>query len=454
MNEEKLIRLLANETPLVETLRHYLSLQEAVQILEQFESDSWLPNGQVLWSGMPREKAQQWADRHRLQTLTTAMGPLMDVNHPNCLKSTKTHHQWSKYVHGASALFAWRIANGEEVTLLSPPPPERFHPSGLSYYQVIEEPIIRGSFGQNAVHKINIVHPLIKGSDEFFYELWPNDRRDKWVERFGLSACKMKWRQVRHSKVKTKSQSLMAFPKQHFSSPEELKYVEQHKPACIKPLYIISLLLVFLITLSQIPVVVLFYLLYLLLGKTWNGNDATKDDKVILKTPAATPITISAKATKAEHPTETSGQGATYKMEACEKSQKNVEKKIKNEKKARAKAQEEAARKLKNEKKARAKAQEEAARKLKNEKKARAKAQEEAARKLKNEKKARAKAQEEAARKLKNEKKARAKAQEEAARKLKNEKKARAKAQEEAARKIENESKARAKAQQEARKST
>lgn len=178
---------------------------------------------------MLREQAQQWADRHRLQTLTTAMGPLMDVKHPNCLKLRKNSEQWSKYVHGASAIFAWRIAKGEEVTLLSPPPPERFHPSGLSYYQVIEEPIIRGLFGQNAVHKINIVHPLIKESDEFFYELWPNDRSNKWVERFGLRACKMKWRQVRHSEDKTKFQSLMAFPKQHLSSTEEFKNFEQHK---------------------------------------------------------------------------------------------------------------------------------------------------------------------------------------------------------------------------------
>lgn len=233
MDEEKLIRSLANQTPaqapLVEILRQYLSLQEAVQILEQFQSDNWLPNGQVLWSGMLREQAQQWADRHRLQTLTTAMGPLMDVKHPNCLKLRKNSEQWSKYVHGASAIFAWRIAKGEEVTLLSPPPPERFHPSGLSYYQVIEEPIIRGLFGQNAVHKINIVHPLIKESDEFFYELWPNDRSNKWVERFGLRACKMKWRQVRHSEDKTKLQSLMAFPKQHLSSTEEFKNFEQHK---------------------------------------------------------------------------------------------------------------------------------------------------------------------------------------------------------------------------------
>jgi hypothetical protein len=32
----------------------------------------------VLWSGILRDEAQRWADGHEMQTLTTAMGPLMD----------------------------------------------------------------------------------------------------------------------------------------------------------------------------------------------------------------------------------------------------------------------------------------------------------------------------------------------------------------------------------------
>jgi hypothetical protein len=161
-------------------------------MLEQFQSNDWIPNGQVLWSGMPREKAQEWAKRHELQTLTIVMGPLMDIKHPDCLKLRKNNQQWSNYIHGASAIFAWRIAQGEKVTLLSPPLPERFHPSGLSYYQLIEDPIIRGLLDQNAVQKIIIVHPMIKESNEFLYELWPYDRRDMWEERFGSSHYKIK----------------------------------------------------------------------------------------------------------------------------------------------------------------------------------------------------------------------------------------------------------------------
>lgn len=143
-----------------------------------------------LWSGVPRDKAQEWADRHHLQTLTTAMGPMMDEKHPDCLKLKKSPHKWSRYIHGASELFAWNIARGEKVTVLSPPPPERFHPSGLSNYQAIEEPIIQGSLGQCAVRHIFIVHPTVTESGEFSYEMWPADESSTSVERFGLQTFK------------------------------------------------------------------------------------------------------------------------------------------------------------------------------------------------------------------------------------------------------------------------
>lgn len=233
MDCEKLIQLLSNQqsapASLVGIVSRFLSVQEAAQIIERFQSENWIPNGQLLWSGIPREKAQKWADRHGLQTLTTAMGPLMDEKHPECLKLKKGPRQWSRYVHGASAIFAWRIAQGEKVTLLSPPPPERFHPSGLSYYQLIEEPIIRGLLNQNSVQKILITHPMIKESEdeEFYYELWPNDRREKWVERFGSRPYKMKWRQVGHSNDITELRSLMTSSEWYVPSSETSKQFEK-----------------------------------------------------------------------------------------------------------------------------------------------------------------------------------------------------------------------------------
>jgi hypothetical protein len=155
----------------------------------------------------------------------------MDEKHPECLKLKKNHRQWSRYVHGASAIFAWRIAQGEKVTLLSPPPPERFHPSGLSYYQLIEEPIIRGLLDQNSVQKIIITHPMIEKNedDEFYYELWPNDGRDKWVERFGSRPFKVKWRQVGHSNDITELRNLMTSSEWHVFWSAQFKQFEEQK---------------------------------------------------------------------------------------------------------------------------------------------------------------------------------------------------------------------------------
>lgn len=39
---------------------------------------------------MQREQAQTWADERNMQTLTTAMGPLMDPRASTCLQSQKS----------------------------------------------------------------------------------------------------------------------------------------------------------------------------------------------------------------------------------------------------------------------------------------------------------------------------------------------------------------------------
>lgn len=119
----------STQDSLIKAVSQYLTVEEAAQIIRQFQSDEWAHNGQLLWSGVPLAIAEEWAHKHNLQTLSAAMGPLMRENHPNCLKSKKSQHQWSQYMRGASAIFAWHIARGETVTMLSPPPPERFHPS-------------------------------------------------------------------------------------------------------------------------------------------------------------------------------------------------------------------------------------------------------------------------------------------------------------------------------------
>jgi hypothetical protein len=189
-SEGNLTKWLSDESSaqasVVKVFRYYLTVEEATRIIQQFRSEYWHKDSQVLWSGMLREIAQKWADEHGMQTLTTAMGPLMIPEHPLCLKSKKTPHAWSQYIHGASAIFAWHIARGECVTLLTPPPPDRFNPSGFTYYQVIEQPIIKGAVGQDSVCHIDVVHPTVKKAEEFSYELWPDDNKSTWIKRFGL----------------------------------------------------------------------------------------------------------------------------------------------------------------------------------------------------------------------------------------------------------------------------
>ncbi|KAH9221731.1 hypothetical protein DL95DRAFT_511590 [Leptodontidium sp. 2 PMI_412] len=186
----------------------YLTAGEEARIHQQFQGELWRRNNQVLWSGILREEAQRWADEHDMQTLTTAMGPLMDLSHPLCLRNQKSSKAaWSKYVEGASAIFAWYISRGERVTVLSPPPPERFHPSGEARYQVIEEPIVKGKLGTSAVSRIEMVHPTVKGAENICYQIWPVDETTSWTARFGeLNVQRRSWRMVK--RVKTLSNKL------------------------------------------------------------------------------------------------------------------------------------------------------------------------------------------------------------------------------------------------------
>ncbi|PYH43040.1 uncharacterized protein BP01DRAFT_266708, partial [Aspergillus saccharolyticus JOP 1030-1] len=179
----------------------YVTVTEALQIFDQFHS-RWIRNGQVLWSGIPFDKAQAWAEKNNLQTLTTAMGPLMDKTNPECPRMRKTKNQWSRYIHGASAIFAWHIARFETVILLSRPPPQRLHPTGLSNYQSIEEPIIQGLLGHCAVQMIINIHPTVPGGERCPYEIWPDDKSFKWIKQFGMKYTSKRWRSIGESKDK------------------------------------------------------------------------------------------------------------------------------------------------------------------------------------------------------------------------------------------------------------
>ncbi|EGU72826.1 hypothetical protein FOXB_16665, partial [Fusarium oxysporum f. sp. conglutinans Fo5176] len=148
---------------------------------------SCVANRQVLWSGMLRQKAHHWADKHDFQTLTTALGPLLNPSDPQCLNGTKSSAARARYIHGASILFAWFITYGDLVTVLSQPPPQRFHLSGQSFYQLYEEPIIKA-------------HPTVGAAVDFTYEMWPHDEPSLWITTFGIPDIKVYWRQVKTTK--------------------------------------------------------------------------------------------------------------------------------------------------------------------------------------------------------------------------------------------------------------
>jgi hypothetical protein len=107
-----------------------------------------------------------------MQTLTTAIRPLMNPCNASCVRERKSKHTWSKYIKGASALFACYIAGNKRVVILSPPLPERFHPSGWMNYQAIEEPILKQAIACGALLQIKMVHLTVKGAEDFHYQVW------------------------------------------------------------------------------------------------------------------------------------------------------------------------------------------------------------------------------------------------------------------------------------------
>ncbi|XEV04488.1 hypothetical protein FSHL1_009775 [Fusarium sambucinum] len=175
----------------------WLTKQDAKDICQQFQS-SCVPNRQVLWSGMLRETAQQWADQHNYQTLTTALGQLINPSDSGLPRKRKAS---ARYLHGASVIFAWYISQGDCVTVLSQPPPQRFNPSGRTYYQTVEEPIIKGQLGNKAVGSIIVVHPTVKGDAcEFMYEIWPHDEISLWTTRYKIPTITITWRITKNEK--------------------------------------------------------------------------------------------------------------------------------------------------------------------------------------------------------------------------------------------------------------
>jgi len=66
----------------------YLTIEEETSICQQFQGNTWRRNSQVMWSGIPREYAQRWADEEEMQT-DHGNGPFNDPGASTTFKSEK-----------------------------------------------------------------------------------------------------------------------------------------------------------------------------------------------------------------------------------------------------------------------------------------------------------------------------------------------------------------------------
>jgi hypothetical protein len=150
----------------------YLTREEAEQIIERFKEIPQSYDRLVFWTGIPREWVQQWADDHSMLTLTSAMGPLMDRKDQRCLRRIKKPSSWSKYIKGASVIFARYACRRGIVRVLTLPPSWAEFIRPRSTYRTIEEPILKGASGCCCAVQIHTVH-LLTTLGELEYQTWP-----------------------------------------------------------------------------------------------------------------------------------------------------------------------------------------------------------------------------------------------------------------------------------------
>jgi hypothetical protein len=153
----------------------YLTREEAEQIIERFKEIPQSYDRLVFWTGIPREWVQQWADDPGMLTLTSAMGPLMDRKDQRCLRRIKKPRRWSKYIKGASVIFARYACRRGIVRVLTLPPSWAEFIRPRSTYRTLEEPILKGASGCSCAVEIHTVH-LLTTLEVLEYQTWPENR--------------------------------------------------------------------------------------------------------------------------------------------------------------------------------------------------------------------------------------------------------------------------------------
>jgi hypothetical protein len=103
------------------------------------------------------------------------MGPLMDRKDQRCLRRIKKPRQWSKYIKGASVIFARYACRRGIVRVLTLPPSWAEFIRPRSTYRTLEEPILKGASGCCCAVEIHTVH-LLTTFEELEYQTWPENR--------------------------------------------------------------------------------------------------------------------------------------------------------------------------------------------------------------------------------------------------------------------------------------
>lgn len=177
-------------------VQRYLTAHESQCIINQFSSESWLPGRQILWESVEHAKVEKWAKQHSMQTLSIALGPLLEEGNPQYLKAGMTPARTQKFMRGAGALFTWYISLGGEVTIVCRPPPERFNPGLHTNFQQNELPILRTAIETSSL-VVYMVHPDVERATDPPYQVWPHDETQMWIDKYGKDPYPRRpWRSV------------------------------------------------------------------------------------------------------------------------------------------------------------------------------------------------------------------------------------------------------------------
>jgi hypothetical protein len=175
----------------------YMNKEELLNIDKQFAVSLEGVDTVLFWTGVEWAHVQKWASKWRLKTLTIAMGPLMDPANPKSPKALKRKKAYSKYVKGASGRFAQYAREHCRVVVLTNPPPNIYSSRENNTYQRLEEPILKGHFGNVPVRRVDYLHPTVDGAAHVTYQTWPCDKSQDWAIPFGKKSInswkKLNW---------------------------------------------------------------------------------------------------------------------------------------------------------------------------------------------------------------------------------------------------------------------